>query len=84
MKEIKEKILFDNFVIQVPQMDKEQQFSNTQNLNKSTDYCLIRDSLRSARASSNEKIMNRLKHVNKKNPYFNMNKSIIEQNLNST
>lgn len=83
--EIKDKILFDNFVMQDPMA--EQQFSNTQVLNKSSDFCRIRESLRSARANSNsndkvDKATNRLRNVNKKNPYFMMNSAI--QNLNST
>jgi hypothetical protein len=51
---------------------KADQFNNTQMLDRSVDFCSIRESLRSARATSKEAGANSkiIKVSNKKNPYF--------------
>lgn len=51
---------------------KADKFNNTQMLDRSMDFCSIRESLRSARATSKEAGANSkiMKVSNKKNPYF--------------
>lgn len=51
---------------------KADKFNNTQMLDRSVDFCSIRESLRSARATSKEASANSkiMKVSNKKNPYF--------------
>jgi hypothetical protein len=51
---------------------KADKFNNTQMLDRSMDFCSIRESLRSARATSKEASANSkiIEVPNKKNPYF--------------